>query len=77
MIFRVLRYESVSSTYPGQSVVRPSFVRLSVILSDFHSVSVSEPSQSVDMVADMVANMEVHMVANMKADMVADTVANM
>ena len=54
-----------------------------MILSDFHSVSVTEPSQrvemtnmEVDMVADMevdkVANMEVNMVANMEVNMVAD-----
>ena len=34
-------------------------------LSDFHSVSVSETSQSADMVADMVADMEVDTVADM------------
>ena len=35
------RCASISSTYPGQSVVRKS---PSVILSDFHFVSSSEPS---------------------------------
>ena len=40
-------------------------VRKSVILSDFHSVSVSE----------LVANMRVDKVANMETDMVADTIS--
>ena len=44
------RHASVSSTFPGQSVrpsVLPSSV-LSIIVSDFHSVSVSETSQSAE-----------------------------
>ena len=62
----VFRCASISSTYPG----------LSVILLDFHSVSVSETSQTRRnhiVMADMAAEM----VANMVADMVADMVANM
>ena len=51
-----------------------------MIFSDFYSVSVSEPSQSVyiddivvaDMVDDMVADMKVHMLADMEVDNVAD-----
>ena len=47
-----------------------------VMLSDFHSVSHSEPSQSV--VADMLADMEVDdMVADIKVNMVADIEVDM
>ena len=47
---------------------------------DFHSVSVSETSQSdivmVGMVSDIVADMELDMVADMEVDNVADMVAD-
>ena len=53
-IIYVFRHTSVSSTYPGPFVS---------ILSDFHSNSLSEPSQSVDrddiVVADVAFDMEV------------------
>ena len=72
-LFRcVFRCASVSSTYPGTSV-RPSVVHPSVILSDFHSVSVFETSQSV---AAMVADMEMHMVADMEVNKVAGMAAD-
>ena len=46
MLIGLFRHACVSSTYPGQ-FVSPS-VSPFVILSDFHSVSVSEPSQSIE-----------------------------
>ena len=46
-----------------------------MILSDFHSVSVSEPVVA-DMVADMVADIVVDMVADIVVDMVADIVVD-
>ena len=57
--------------YLAPTPVSPS-VRRSLILSDFHSVSVSEPSQRVemtDMEVDMVADMEIDKVANMEVIM--------
>ena len=59
------RHASVSSNYPGQSV-GPS-----ITLSDFHSVSVSETSHSVNRqddiaVADMVADIELDMVVDLR-----------
>ena len=70
----LFRHASVFSTYLGH-LVSPS-VGWFVILSDFHSVSVSQHSQSVDivvadMVADMAADMELHMVADIEVDKVA------
>ena len=57
----------VSSTYPGTSVCK------SVILSDFHSVSISEALSRDDIVvAEMVANMEVDMVAGMEVEKVVN-----
>ena len=53
----------------------PYYISSSVILSDFHSVSVSEPSQRVemtDMEVDMVADMEIDRVAAMEVEKVAD-----
>ena len=47
-----------------------------MILSDFHSVSVSELVVA-DMVADMVADIVVDMVADIVVDIMADLVANM
>ena len=66
------RHASVSSTYPGQSVRKS-------VGNTFHSVSVSETSQSVETTLQwpiwwltMVADMEEDMVANMEVYMVAD-----
>ena len=59
--------------------IHPFYVSSSLILSDFHSVSVSEPSQRVemtDMEVEMLADMEVDKVANMEVDLVADIVAD-
>ena len=56
--------------------IHPFYVSSSLILSDFHSVSVSEPSQRVemtDMEVEMLADMEVDKVANMEVEMVADS----
>ena len=61
---------------PAPTPIHPYYVSSSVILSDFHSVSVTEPSQRVemtDMEVDMVADMEVDKVANMEVNMVADS----
>ena len=60
--------------------IHPFYVSSSLILSDFHSVSVSEPSQRVemtDMEVDMVADMELDMVADMEIDKAADIEVNM
>ena len=73
---RVFRLASVSSTYPGQSVVHNSFgfsfcQRLCDLTKRQDDIAVA------DMVADKAADMEVHMVADMKVDKVADMVTNM
>ena len=70
-------FASISSTYPG------TFVCPLVSLSDFHSVSVSEPFSvkmslwwltwwPTQIKVDMVVNKEVDKVADMEVDMVAD-----
>ena len=54
----------------------PTQVRPSLIVSDFHSIRVSETRRDdiavADMEVDMVANMEVDKVANKVTTMVAD-----
>ena len=75
-----MRHASVSGTYHGQSV-RPS-----VIISDFHSVSVSEPHKAPrrhcggrhgGRQQKKLPDMGSDMVADMEVDKVADKVANM
>ena len=82
----LFRHTSVSSTYPGTSVLPSSFFfffahQKYVLPSALDLAADMEVNLVADMEVDMVADIEMDIVANMEVDMVAnmevDTVADM
>ena len=73
-IIAMFRHASVSSTYPGQSVRRPSVKIFGFPFCQRHwDLTKRRDNIAVaDMEVDMVANMEVDKVANKVTTMVAD-----
>ena len=68
----IFRHSSVSSTYPGPSVVVRDTFGFPFCQRSWDLTKCRDDIAVADMVADKAADMEVHMVADMKVDKVAD-----